>query len=134
MKNYHTTRMKETKHTVSRSTLLNEQATINAVIKMLWREGYISFDAFEFEKIKKEQNRDKSRRDTFSKEEYRQIIDEFKRQSYRKNCRTEEQWMWNNMVKNFCLILANTGMRIGVLRQLEWNIISDDGYYDDAIL
>ena len=63
--------MKETKHTVSRSTLLNEQATINAVIKMLWREGYISFYAFEFEKIKKEQNRDKSRRDTFSKEEYR---------------------------------------------------------------
>ena len=123
MKNYHTSRMKETKHSVSRDTLLNEQATINAVIKLLWREGYISFDAFQFEKIKKEQNRDKSRRDSFSKEEYQQIIDEFKRQSYRKNCRTEEQWMWNNMVKNFCLILANTGMRIGELRQLEWNDI-----------
>ena len=32
----------------------------------------------------------------------------------------EEEYIWNNMFKNFILILANTGMRVGELLQLRW--------------
>ena len=50
MSSYHRRRKAKAK-TVSNSTLLNEQATINALIKWLWREGYMHFDSFDFEKI-----------------------------------------------------------------------------------
>ena len=120
MSSYHRRRKAKAK-TVSNSTLLNEQATINALIKWLWREGYMHFDSFDFEKILPERNLDNARRNNFTDEEYNLIVDELKNLAWKKNnVADEEEYIWNNMFKNFILILANTGMRVGELLQLRW--------------
>jgi len=71
MKKYHSIRKSQTRNTVANATLLNEQASINALIKWLWKEGYIHFDSFDFERITPETNLDNSRRNNFTDDEYR---------------------------------------------------------------
>lgn len=48
------------------------------------------------------------RRDSFTQDEYKQIIEVLKEKAYKKNNRTEEQFINNNLFKYFCLICIVT--------------------------
>jgi integrase len=126
MKKYHSTRKSQTRNTVANATLLNEQASINALIKWLWKEGYIHFDSFDFERITPETNLDNSRRNNFTDDEYRMIVEEMKQMAFKKNNVIEDDFIWNNMFKNFILILSNTGMRVGEALQLRWRDVGTE--------
>ena len=117
---YHSARKRGTNNRIANSTILNEQATINALVRFLYREGYVGFESFVFEKIKKETNKDKSRRDAFSLEEYRLLTDEFRQYAAKKNIKDEAIYLQRQFTRYAVLILANSGMRVGELKQLQW--------------
>jgi len=117
---YHSNRKKSTNNRIANSTILNEQATINALARFLYREGYVAFESFIFEKIKKETNKDKSRRDAFTLEEYRLLTDEFRQYAAKKNVKDEKIYIQRQFTRYAILILANSGMRDGELKQLQW--------------
>jgi integrase len=117
---YHSSRKKSTNNTIANSTILNEQATINALVRFLYREGYVAFESFVFEKIKKETNKDKSRRDAFTLEEYRLLTDEFRQYAAKKNVKDEAIYLQRQFARYAVLVLANSGMRVGELKQLQW--------------
>jgi tetratricopeptide (TPR) repeat protein len=56
--------------TVSQSTVLNEQSTINAMMSWLYKNKLTDFDAFEFRKLKRiDKGNDELRRSIFTQEE-----------------------------------------------------------------
>ena len=49
-----------------------------------------------------------------------------KQMAFKKNNVIEDDFIWNNMFKNFILILSNTGMRVGEALQLRWRDVSTE--------
>ena len=100
-------------------TIRNETATINALCKWAYREGLIHFPEFDFEvlKIKKD---DVGRRDTFTLEEWDALVRFNRSYIAKKNCSDPVERNERALMRDFVLIGANTGMRVGELRQLTW--------------
>ena len=103
-------------------TIRNEQATINAMFQYAFREGLSSIPKLNFApiKIKKEQI---GRRDTFTPAEYKKITEYFKTWCSGKECKDEKEKYYRETIRDFFLILSNTGMRFGELKQLTWEDI-----------
>ena len=104
-------------------TIRNEMATINALCKWAYREGLIHFPEFEFEvlKIKKDEI---GRRDTFTLEEWDALVQFNRSYVAKKNCPDPVERNERALMRDYVLIAANTGMRVGELRQLTWGDVS----------
>ncbi len=99
---------------VVNSTLVNEKATINAIFKFAIRKGYLSaiFQA-EFPPLLKSSNK----REALTVEEYRKIYRYMRTKEFldeRDNLKVR------HFIRDFTMLLANTGLRFGEARRLKW--------------
>ena len=121
---YFTERLKTNKKLpVSHSTVMNEQSTINAMVKYLFDHHEIYFNSFYFPPVKRIDKRDENiRRASFKFSEvdhleYVVIPDYIKEASKDLNKRDN----LNKFISAYYFLIAiNTGMRTGEQRQLRW--------------
>ena len=125
------------------NTIRMEKSTINAMIKYAYRNKLIHFDYFDFKQliIKGDML---SRRGTFTEKEYRKLLDFLKSFSSLKNSHErlgrggqlnkkksvdyiskEQNHLERLMVRDYIMILANTGMRVGEAIQLTWSCVGN---------
>lgn len=125
---------KELSPTVKLVTIRNEQAVINHLVNYFYERERFPFPRFIFEEIKIRKD-DVGIRDTFTPNEYKKLTNYFKTFCSLKNCGSKLELRERNIIRNYILILANTGLRVGELKQLRWNDIkefelatAEDGY------
>ena len=99
---------------VVNSTLVNEKATINAIFRFGIRKGYLSaiFQA-EFPPLKKSSNY----REALTIEEWRTIYTFMRSNDFLDK---RDTLKIRHFVRDFTLLLANTGLRFGEARRLKW--------------
>lgn len=131
---YYFLKRKELYPNVKIVTVRNEQPVINAFVKHFYRLKRFPFPEFFFEPIKMNKD-DIGTRDTFTPQEYKKLTHYFKTFCSKKSCGSNLELRERNIVRNYILILANTGLRVGELKQLKWSDIkefesamSEDGY------
>ena len=133
---------------VAVNTIRMEKSTINAMIKYAYRNKLIHFDYFDFKQliIKGDML---GRRGTFSEKEYRKLLDFLKSFSSLKYSHErlgrggvgrdgqlnnkqsvdyvskEQNHLERLMVRDYLMILANTGMRVGEAIQLTWSCVGN---------
>lgn len=112
--NYYSFRRKQTNDRVQNVTLVNERATINAVFKYAIKNGYLSaiFQA-EFPIIKKNARR----REALTINEYRTITNFMKSKKFLDE---DDNLKVRYFIRDFTLLLSNTGLRFGEARRLKW--------------
>lgn len=112
---------------ISPTTAMNEQSTINAMMKWLYKEGEAYIDAFDFDDLPKvDRGLDVFRRQTFTDGEVLQIHAVL-------NDYISEAMLDLSNNKNVIKALAgcyfgvalNTGLRSGEQRQLKWSAVED---------
>lgn len=110
---YYSWRRKNKPSTVN-TTLLNERATINAIFKYAVKKGYVSaiFQA-EFPPLKKSSNY----REALTLEEYRTITNFMRSKEFLGD---KDTLMTRHFIRDFTILLANTGLRFGEARRLKW--------------
>ncbi len=127
--NYFHSRSKTSKKIpASQTTVLNEQSTINAMMRYLHRHGETNIDSFDFKKLKRlDKNDDAIRRSTFTLDEacrMRAAVLEYIAES-EKDLNDKA-----NLTKYICcyyfLFAMLSGLRTGEQRQLKWSDISWD--------
>ena len=99
-------------------TIRNEHSTINHMISYGYREGLCHFEKMDFRKIKIRQDQ-VGKRDTFTLEEYDQLIYFLRSYTSKKHCPNEEERLERKLVQDCLLIGSNTLLRVGELWQLK---------------
>jgi len=103
------------------STLLNEQAMINACMKYLFERHEVNIAAFEFPKIRLLERND-AQRATPTKAEYAWLLSEMDRRTQAKGeMLTDVERYKRKLFECFVLISAQTGLRTGEQYQLSWS-------------
>jgi integrase len=106
------------------STITNEQSTINAMMKWLYRQGNCNFESFMFRKTEKIDTRAEDvRRQTFTEDEYKSLYVAARQYVSKKNKIGDEEYIAREIARHWILINANCGMRNGEARQLKWSDI-----------
>lgn len=110
------------KKTISQTTIENEQATINAMMKTLYKDGETNIDGFEFTKLKRADRGDESlRRNSFTDDEVVAIRTELEKYITDAQQNIDEK---GNLVKAiagyYLMISLMFGLRRGEQIQLEW--------------
>lgn len=123
---FHNRTKNKKKLPVSRTTVLNEQSSINAMMSWLNKRGESYIEAFEFKKLGKIDTSDeRTRRNTFTDEEIIAIKTELEK--YIKEAK-EDLSLYGNLNKvatsYYLLISIITGLRRGEQLQLTWSDIS----------
>lgn len=123
---FHNRTKNKKKLPVSRTTVLNEQSSINAMMSWLHKRGESYIEAFEFKKLGKIDTKDeRNRRNTFTDEEIVAIKTELEK--YIKEAK-EDLSLYGNLNKvvtsYYLLISIITGLRRGEQLQLTWSDIS----------
>ena len=123
---FHNRTKNKKKLPVSRTTVLNEQSSINAMMSWLHKRGESYIEAFEFKKLGKIDTGDeRTRRNTFTDEEISAIKTELEK--YIKEAK-EDLSLYGNLNKvvtsYYLLISIITGLRRGEQLQLTWGDIS----------
>lgn len=112
----------------SESTIRNEVSTIQMLFKWLYEEEYTDFPSLHKTDLAYSHhnvNRELVRRQTFSKDEWRQFYTQARNYvSRNQNSISDEEVLWRQLVRHYCLFAANSGMRSGELRKLTWENIS----------
>ena len=101
-------------------TIKNEQSTINHMVKYGHRNGYLHFETCEFQPFKVTEER----RDTFTAEEYDQLI-LFMRKWVADKRIDEPTKRTRQLIRDLVFVASNTMMRIGEILQLTWGDIED---------
>jgi len=122
---FHNRTKNKKKIPVSRSTVLNEQSSVNAMMSWLHKRGETYIEAFEFKKLPKVDTGDeKNRRNTFTEEEIKVIktkLDEFIDEG------KKDLSLYGNLNKvitaYYLHIAIITGLRRGEQLQLRWSDI-----------
>ena len=114
--------LRKQSHFAEFGTSKNECTTINAMWKWAYNEGHTHFKKFEFKKIVIK-NTDIGKRDTFTDKEYDNLCRFMRSWTSVKQCKDKKKRLERLMVRDFILISANTGLRVGEARQLTWNDI-----------
>jgi len=105
------------KPNVSPNTLISERASINAIIKFAISKGYLPMTFFlEHAPLKKQQNNRKH----LEINEYQKIYRYFGSKGFLEKDNPQKS---RHFIRDFVLILANTGLRYGEARRLRWNNI-----------
>ena len=124
--NYFYERTKNEKNKARQSTIQNEQSTINACMRYLFKNNETYIDGFDFKKLPRlDGNNEEIRRATFTGEEYETLCQVMR--SYcarRKNKLDEDEWKTRQVVRHYVLIAANSGLRVGEQKQLKWSDVS----------
>jgi len=102
---------------VSDVTIRNETATINAMCKWAFRNGYISFDSFNIRALSIRQDQ-VGKRGTFTLEQYDDLVRFMRSYVSKKECKGESQRLERLMIRDFVLLASNTLLRVGEARQL----------------
>ena len=123
-KDYYTKRQEGLgkKQTVSATTVENEQATINAMMKWLFKKSETRINSFEFTKLKRVDRGDESlRRNSFTDDEISDVRDELAKYIADAQQKINET---GNLVKAiagyYLMISLMFGLRRGEQIQLEW--------------
>ena len=107
---------------VSQTTVANEQSTINAMMRWLFKNNEALIDGFDFKKLPKiDKKNDAIRRSTFTPAEIDAIGEAI--QIYwdkAKNKLDDREWLSRKLACYYFLIATVTGLRTGEQRQLQW--------------
>jgi integrase len=124
-KDYYNFRKKKTNYAVNDDTIRNEYSTIRMWWKWLYSNGLASFtpDQLEFQKFNRRSLQADVRRDTFTDAEYKKLHTVMRSYASKKNCSDEHEYHIREVLRNYILILANTGLRTGEADQLKWGDI-----------
>ncbi len=124
--NYYHQRIKTKKQiSISQSTVVNEQSTINAMMSWLFKVKETYIDGFDFKKLKKLDKGDETkRRSSFTDDEIRDIGIELVKYIREASCNLDNE---ENLVKAiagyYFLIAIASGLRTGEQLQLRWQDI-----------
>lgn len=133
---YH--RTKKTKGDAKQITIQNEQSTINACIKFLFRNNLTHIDKFDFKKLSRiDRNNEAIRRSTFEQREFEALVRVLPIYCNKKQNKLDDsEWLTRQIIRHYILIAAKSGLRVGEQRQLRWSdveiyntVIADDGAY-----
>ena len=147
--------MRKKSHNAETYTAKNEICTINHMMTWGYNEGLCYFPKFVFKKVVMKNN-DIGRRDTFTDDEYAKLCRYMRTWSSAKESKTYENLIDRNhrdpktgrmckgnlvynkelhlerqMVRDYILISANTGMRCGEARQLTWGDVERIEKHED---
>jgi integrase len=111
----------------SNNTMRKECTLLNVMFSYAFERGYLVKEL----KIKRPAEDKNSRRPTFNKSEWRRLTDGMRRRIKESFGSAKRDRFY---LQQFVLILANSGMRIGELRNLTWNDISRERYDDEERL
>ena len=108
---------------VKQVTVQNEQSTINACVKWLYKNGETHIDGFDFKKLPRIDKKDDAvRRQTLTNVEYIALIRSAKKYSAESDRLTDrDELLVRKIIRYWVLIAANSGLRVGEQRQLRWN-------------
>lgn len=113
------------KHPISLSTIMNEQSTINAMMKWLNSRGETYITSFEFETIsKKNKTEEDVKRSSFTDKEIRDITVQIP--EYIKEAKKDMTNLANRskvLAGYYLLIASISGLRTGEQKQLKWKDI-----------
>lgn len=111
-------------------TIENEQSTINACMKYLFKQGLAHVSAFEFRKLKRiDRNNEAVRRATFSNSEYYAIVKSMRDYTARNKQKLDDNaYRLRMLVRIWILVAANSGLRSGEQRQLRWSDVDIETY------
>ena len=107
---------------VSLTTIANEQTSINAMMRWLFKNNETVIDHFEFKKLPRRDRKDDAiRRSTFTPEEIDDIGTAIGRYWDKdNNGLDEDEWRSRTLACFYFLIASVTGLRTGEQRQLKW--------------
>ena len=110
----------------SQTTLVNEKATINAMLAFLYKRGEVRFGEFDFPQLNKyELDTESIRRQTLTNEEYNRLVRTMRAYVRPKDHHLEERERYiRQMMRYYVLIASNCGLRTGELQQLRWLEVS----------
>ena len=103
---------------VTNVTLINERATIGNMYKWALEKGYVNTSQIP---IWSEIRKTISYRNAMQREEYRVLYTYLR--NWHKDVMHERDVYERKLVRDFILILANTGMRFGEARKIKWNFV-----------
>jgi integrase len=112
---------------ITQVTIRNETATIGKIFDFAHRNKLSHFPKMYFERIRISRA-DVGRRDTFTIEEYEEMVKFLRTYTSKKHCPDDEERTERQKVRDYILTLSNTLMRTGELRQLCWGDVL--GYED----
>ena len=114
--NYFNWRKKKRENVVN-STLMNEASMVRTIFTFAVRRGYLQQGFYaEFQSIKKENNR----RDALTIDEWRSIYNFIRTKKFLNDGDTSKT---RNFIRDFTILLANTGIRFGEMRRIKWKHI-----------
>jgi integrase len=127
---YFTHRVTKSKVPGKQVTIENEQSTINACMKYLFKQGLVHVQEFEFRKLPKiDRNNEDIRRATFSNAEYYAIVRYMRGYTARKKHKLDDEtFRLRMLVRLWILVAANSGLRSGEQRQLRWRDVDIESY------
>jgi len=136
--NYSSNRTKTKKGVaVSQTTVLNEQSSINAMIKWLHKNKFIDINEFEFKKLKRiDKGNDEFRRSIFSDEEmasYWKVLNKYLDEAIAEYKNDDSYTNYIKIATTFYVaFLILTGMRRGELLQIRWkDIVPETHTYEN---
>ena len=114
------------KNRAKQATILNEQSTINACMRYLFKNNETYIDGFDFKKLPRlDTNNEEIRRATFTNDEYKTLYRVMRSYSARKKNKLDEnEWRTRQLVRHYVLVAANTGLRVGEQKQLRWSDVA----------
>jgi integrase len=132
--NYYYYRYKVTNGNVKHITIQNEQATINALMKWLFKKSETQIDSFEFKKLPKiDDNNEAVRRSTFTNDEYYKLVKVMRGYAAKKQKHLDaNEILTRQIIKHYILIAANSGLRVGEQRQLRWSDVTIEIHKDKS--
>ncbi len=116
-------RTKKTKGDTKQITIQNEQSTINACIKFLFRNNLTHIDKFDFSKLPRlDRNNEAIRRSTFEQHEFDALVRVLPSYCNKKQNKLDErEWLTRQVIRHYILVAARSGLRVGEQRQLRWS-------------
>jgi len=126
--NYYHKRTKTKRNiSISQTTVMNEQSTINAMIAWLYKRGETHIDEFFFKKLPKiDKGLQENRRQTFTPKEARDIhsfLEGYVRDAMKDL--TSKNNVYKALAGCYFGVALNTGLRSGEQRQLCWSDVTD---------